>query len=98
MSTYKELLAEKERIEQQLVEARKREIAEAVRKVRELVEEYGLNAADVFPAGKPARSRASSRTPVAAKYRNPATGQTWSGRGRTPTWMQGRDKQSFLIA
>lgn len=27
------------------------------------------------------------RTTVAAKYHNPATGDKWSGRGRTPLWV-----------
>ncbi len=33
-----------------------------------------------------------------AKYRNPKTGQTWSGRGKAPAWMaSARDKRRFLI-
>jgi len=39
---------------------------------------------------------------VAAKYRNPATGESWSGRGRAPRWLaeemaKGRSKDEFLI-
>jgi DNA-binding protein H-NS len=46
-------------------------------------------------AGKPS-------TKVAPKYRDPLTGTTWSGRGRTPVWLAsqlslGRDKQEFLL-
>jgi DNA-binding protein H-NS len=25
-----------------------------------------------------------------AKYHNPATGETWSGRGRMPTWLKNK--------
>jgi DNA-binding protein H-NS len=34
---------------------------------------------------------------VAAKYRDPNSGQTWTGRGRSPKWLEGKDKKQFLI-
>jgi DNA-binding protein H-NS len=36
--------------------------------------------------------------PAAAlqKYRDPVTGATWSGRGREPQWIAGRDRDRFL--
>jgi DNA-binding protein H-NS len=37
------------------------------------------------------------RRPVAPKYRNNVTGETWSGRGKPPKWMAGRDKAQFRI-
>jgi DNA-binding protein H-NS len=42
-------------------------------------------------------------TKVAAKYRHPKTGETWSGRGGTASWLAreikaGRKKEDFLIA
>jgi DNA-binding protein H-NS len=97
MASYKELLAQKARLEQELVEARRREISDAVKRVRELVAEFGLSESDVFPGGK-TRARGTKRGPVAAKYRDPQTGDTWSGRGRTPNWMKGKSKDSFLIS
>jgi DNA-binding protein H-NS len=52
----------------------------------------------VFPgrAGKSAAK--SSGGKVAAKYRDPATGQTWTGRGKAPKWIDGKDRSAFLIA
>ncbi|WP_321935215.1 H-NS histone family protein [Paraburkholderia sp. J8-2] len=38
----------------------------------------------------------SSGAPI-AKYRNPKTGATWSGRGRRPAWMGKRNFDRFLI-
>lgn len=32
-----------------------------------------------------------------AKYWNPTTGQTWSGRGRIPKWLAGKDLEAFRI-
>jgi len=34
---------------------------------------------------------------VAAKFRNPESGQTWSGRGREPVWIKGKDREEFKI-
>ena len=31
--------------------------------------------------------RTTERKPAEAKYRDPATGQTWSGRGRMASWL-----------
>src|SRR6202008_141481 len=38
------------------------------------------------------------RGPQAAKYRDPISGATWSGRGRAPAWLEGfKDRAAFLI-
>ncbi|WP_280189511.1 H-NS histone family protein [Delftia sp. PS-11] len=95
MSSYKELLQQREALEQQIQEARKNELAEAIAKVRSLVGEYELNPEDVFP---PARARsANTGAKVAPKYRDPASGQTWTGRGKPPRWIQGQDREQFAI-
>lgn len=46
--------------------------------------------------------RKSTRRKPMPKYQDPKTGKTWSGRGKTPTWMQaailkGKTKEKFLI-
>ena len=96
-SSLKELLIQRDALEKAIADARKNEIAAAVAKVRELVAEYGLSAQDVFPS-RPGRSGApKAATKVAAKYRDPATGQTWTGRGKAPKWIEGKDRHAFLI-
>ena len=95
MSTYKELLQQREALESKIAEARQREISQAVSQARELVAEFGLTSQDVFPTGK-ARA-ATSGSKVAAKYRDPATGKTWTGRGKAPKWIDGQDRTKFLI-
>jgi len=95
----KELLQQREALEKAIADARQNEIAAAVTKVREIVAEYGLTAQDIFPgrAGKAAGAKASGNK-VAAKYRDPATGQTWTGRGKAPKWIDGKDRAQFVIA
>ncbi len=95
MATYKELLQQREALTRQIEEARQREIADAVARARALVAEYGLTAQDVFSTRKPGKSGGGGK--VAPKYRDPATGRTWTGRGKAPKWIEGRDRNQFAI-
>lgn len=45
---------------------------------------------------------ADARIPVAAKYRDPVTNETWSGRGRMANWLKrkqdtGEDIDKYLV-
>ncbi|MDI3513973.1 MAG: H-NS family nucleoid-associated regulatory protein [Gammaproteobacteria bacterium] len=91
MTTLQELLAQKEALEQQIAQIKKAEREDALRKARELIETYDLAADELF--GKP---KTPGKT-VAAKYRNPETGETWTGRGRAPRWLDGRNREDFAI-
>ena len=94
----KDLLAQREALEKAIADARQAEIAGAVTKVRAIVAEYGLTVQDIFP-GRGGKSGAkASGAKVAAKYRDPATGQTWTGRGKAPKWIEGKDRAPFAIA
>ncbi len=95
----KDLLQQREAIDKAIAEARQSEISVAVSKVRAMVAEYGLTVQDVFPgrAGKSGAGKTGT-SKVAAKYRDPATGQTWTGRGKAPKWIDGKDRAQFAIA
>ena len=95
MASYKDLLKQRELLEQQISEARQREISDAVAQARAIVEEFGLTQQDVFPVGR-ARS-AVKGSKVAAKYRDPATGATWTGRGKAPRWIQDQERAKVEI-
>jgi DNA-binding protein H-NS len=88
VASLQELLAQKAAIEKQIIETQRQERAEAIARVRELMSQYGLSAADI--AGRPATAprKAEPGRKVAPKYRNPATGETWSGRGLQPKWLK----------
>ena len=87
MASLKDLIAQKEALERQIEETRQKERSEAIAKVRALMEEYGLSVSDLSTrvAGK---TRAGTGNKVAAKFRNAATGDTWSGRGLQPKWLK----------
>jgi DNA-binding protein H-NS len=86
VATLKELLAQKEAIEQQIEHTKKQERGDAVNKVRALMAEYGLTVADI--GGKAAAKGKSGGGKVPAKYRNTSTGDSWSGRGLQPRWLK----------
>lgn len=93
MATYKDLLAQKAKLEEQLEAARQAELDTAIQQVRQIVQEYGLTAEDLGLAGKTKKRKGMV---VAAKYMDPKTGATWSGRGRAPAWI-GKNRDRFLI-
>lgn len=95
--SYKDLLKQREDLEKRINEARRQELSATVAQVRGLVAEYGLTAQDVFPSGRGSRSSSTSGVKVAPKYRNPETGETWTGRGKAPKWIQNQDREQFAI-
>jgi DNA-binding protein H-NS len=69
----------------------------------ELAAAYGKGKG-VAKAGRPAKSAkvVGVKKPVAPKYRHPASGATWTGRGKAPLWVveaekNGQPRQQFLI-
>ena len=98
MSTYKELLEKKAALDAEIEAARKEEIGAAVSMVRELIAEFDLTERDIFGGSRSSASSLKVKKPVAAKYRNPATGETWTGRGKAPKWIDGQEREKYLIA
>jgi DNA-binding protein H-NS len=58
-NSYKELLLQREALEQAIATARAHELSEAITKARELVAEFGLTVQDVFPSGRGAAKSAN---------------------------------------
>ena len=97
MTTLAELIKQKEALEAQIANTRQTELADAISKVKALVSEHGLAQKDVFGGSKGTKkSRGGGK--VAAKYRDPSSGQTWTGRGKAPKWIDGKERAKFLIA
>jgi DNA-binding protein H-NS len=101
MKTYQSVRAQIAKLEQEAEALRRQELKSVIAQVREVIAQYGLTAADlglaggrrVVRTGKPSRAAAG-----AAKYRDPKSGQTWTGRGRPPAWIvDAKDRDAFLI-
>lgn len=98
MSTYQSLLQQKSELDALIAEAQQREKSQAVAQARALIDQYGLNVDDVFGKKSTTGSRAAgARSAVAPKYRDPATGATWTGRGREPVWIKNKDRAAYAI-
>jgi DNA-binding protein H-NS len=87
MANLQELLAQKAALEKQISETQRQERSDAIARVRSLMAEYGLTVADLG-ARPAAAGRAGGTRKVAPKYRDPATGDTWTGRGLQPKWLK----------
>lgn len=95
MSIYKELLIQQRKLDQKIAQSRDDETKAALVKVLSLVAEHGFTAQQVFPwkplPVKPDRPKAE------LKFRNPVTGAGWSGRGREPSWLAGKDRSAYAV-
>lgn len=110
MSSYQDLLAQKvaldkqaAELERKLAQAKKAVKADVITQIKALMAQHGLTAADLgstSSAGKQRNSGAGGK--VAPKYRNPFTGETWTGRGLKPKWIaaaieRGKKLEDFSI-
>jgi DNA-binding protein H-NS len=112
--TYGAVQAEIQKLEQRAAELRKSELPGVIKRIREAIAAYGLTAADLgfgggssagaapkaaipAPRGLAVPSKSTLQTGV-AKFRDPKSGKTWTGRGKPPLWIVGvKDRTPFLI-
>jgi DNA-binding protein H-NS len=95
-----QLIAERDRIDQLIGErigAEKKVLAAKL----ELIERFEARRTRNSTAYK--SPRPDHRTKAAPKYRNPATGETWAGRGKQPRWLRkainaGQSQEDFRIS
>ncbi|MCA7888812.1 H-NS histone family protein [Burkholderia contaminans] len=93
--TYKGLKAQIHTLEKQAEELRQAELQTVIAEIREKVQEYQLTPEDIF-GGR--RKKPKAKVTLPPKYRNPKTGQEWSGRGRAPLWLANvKNRDKFLI-
>lgn len=104
MKTYSALKAQIDKLEKQAAAIRQKEVSKVVAALKKTIAEYDLSAADLglspgvrkMPQRK--ARRAGAATVGVPKYRNPQTGDTWTGRGRPPAWIAGvKDREAFRI-
>ena len=98
MTTLKELLAQQEALNKQIEEVRTAAVAGAIEQARNLVAEFGLTAKDIFAGGaKATGGKKKTSGTVAIKFRDPLSGNTWTGRGKAPRWLDGKNKDDYLV-
>lgn len=94
MSTIRELRAQLGHVNMLAAEAKEREKAAELAAFREKVELYGISEEEVLRAL--GFIKAKRRKPE-AKYYDPSSGQSWSGRGPRPKWLVGKNLDEYLV-
>ncbi|MBK6616704.1 H-NS histone family protein [Ottowia sp.] len=109
MATIPELMQQVEALQRQIEEQRNAERTAGLEEVKAVMAKHGLTLADLTKgAVAPAKSKAApvagatAGRKVAVKYRDPDSGQSWTGRGLQPKWLrekvqQGQPVENFLV-
>lgn len=81
-------------------------IGEVIDEMKAKIQQYGISPQDLFDdealSGYQAEKVVHSRKKPDVKFKDPQTGATWTGRGKTPKWMQailskGGNKDDFAV-
>jgi DNA-binding protein H-NS len=95
---YDELRAKAAEILAQAEQVKSEERQKTIDTVRVMIQTYDITARDLGLDKAPkAKTGPKPGNKVAAKYRDPASGATWSGRGKTPKWINGADRSQYAI-
>jgi DNA-binding protein H-NS len=106
MATLDNLQAKIAKLQAQAEAIVKKDSSAVIAKIRDLMEKHGLTTADIdaYVGGakkagrKPGVKAAAKSSSSVAKYLDPKTGATWTGRGRAPAWIaSAKDRSKFLV-
>lgn len=93
MATYKELQEQISKLQNEAASILAAERNQAIAGIIEQMALFGISLDDLKIKGN---KNKKAKSPVDAKFKDPLTGKTWSGRGRQPTWIKG-SRDSYLI-
>ena len=91
-----ELQAERQKLDDEINSKRNAEKASVIAQIKSVADTYGVTPDEIVEAMGGLRSKRKG-VKAKPKYRNPATGVVWSGRGKEPAWIKGQDRNQFLI-
>lgn len=102
-----ELARQQAELSKAIADAQSAARATVIAQIRSLMADHGLTANDLVTTTSSRKSskgagHGNAGSKVAPKYRNQATGETWSGRGLKPNWLRaaleaGRSIDEFTI-
>ena len=118
-ASLQELLNARTKLEGEIRARQSVERTKALAEIRQIMATHGLTVKDLGAAARRGSSRGAAAegddsvpakrpiappsTKVRAKFRDPETGDSWTGRGMTPKWLRdheeaGRPRAKYLIA
>ena len=92
MPSYQELLARKDELDTRIAQARHAEARQALATIKQLIDTFGFTAQQVFPWKPEEKKKAQAR------YYDPESGATWTGRGKPPKWIEGKDRSLYEVS
>ena len=94
MATYKEIQTQIAALQAQAEESRAAELDKAVREINTMMQDFGITIDDL-QENKIRVKKGSKNKSKNVQFRDGEN--TWSGRGRMPGWMQGKEKEKFRV-
>lgn len=95
-TSIEDLRAQQDAINKKIADTKVAQKQAVLSQIAEVVKIYELTVQEVVDALGGLKSKRVG-VPAKMKYRNPADGKEWSGRGKAPLWIKDQDKTQFLI-
>ena len=96
--TVEQLKAQQEELARKIQEKQKAGRKDVIDQIVRVMREYDVPLDDVIEAFEGGSTSKRKGSKAKAKYRDPATGNEWSGRGKPPLWIKGvQDRTPFEI-
>ncbi len=97
MSRFLELKAQLATLNLKIEVARADEKAAAIREIQARMCQWGIQLRDLQVARNGRRYVPMKSGRYVPKYRDPDSGATWSGKGREPRWVAGKDRTALTF-
>ncbi|WP_175007251.1 H-NS histone family protein [Burkholderia lata] len=94
---YDELLEQRARLDAQIVTLRAAKRKHVIAQIVKWMGEFEISPLELGTWVDSRMSGDRRRRRAEPRYWDPVTGTTWSGRGKRPRWMAGRDPEEFRI-
>lgn len=85
-----ELIKQRDALNEQIKEAKAVEKKQAIKTIKTIAKAFDI---DLSKIGK----KQIAKNPLSPKYRDPVTGDTWAGRGKTPLWLKDKDRTEYEL-
>jgi DNA-binding protein H-NS len=94
---YEEIQAKIADLQAQAEQVKHEEKRQAIEACKAMIVSYGVTAKDLGLDKVKGKAGPKPGGKIPAKYRDPQSGATWSGRGKTPRWINGADRSQYAI-
>lgn len=101
MATLESIETKIKRLQEQAEAIKAKQASASLERIVALMDKSGISIADIeahLGGSKRGTRSAKQASAVIAKYRDPKSGATWSGRGRAPAWIaHAKNRSKFLV-